>query len=139
MRKIDCIVLHHSLTVDGPVVSWDAIRKYHINDHGWRDIGYHLGVEIINNRYETLIGRPWNLPGAHAPGANANSLGICLIGDFDKNAVPLEQWDYTLNLVGWLCETFNINYENVKGHRDVTAERTCPGKNFDLAKFRESL
>lgn len=139
MRVIDAIVIHHSLTVDGPIVSWDAIRTYHIKEHGWSDIGYHVGVELIGSKYETLIGRPWNRPGAHAPGANAHSLGICLIGDFDKNVVPPEQWDYALKLVTWLCETFNIPYEAVVGHRDVTTQRTCPGANFDMNKFRESL
>jgi len=33
-------------------------------------------------------------------------------------------------------EIFNVPAENIKGHRDY-AKKSCPGKKFDLALFRE--
>lgn len=49
-------------------------------DHnGWDDIGYNFLVGDDGNIYE---GRGWGIKGAHSPKYNANSLGICFIGNF---------------------------------------------------------
>jgi N-acetyl-anhydromuramyl-L-alanine amidase AmpD len=36
-------------------------------------------------------------------------------------------------------DTFNIPAERVKGHREIYPRKTCPGMNFDLNLFRDSL
>lgn len=138
MRKIRYIVIHHSLTKDGKTLSWPAIRRYHKNEKKWSDIGYHIGVERYGTTYEVLVGRPWTQRGAHAPGRNHDSLGICLVGDFSKAKPPAAQWHATFRLVRWLMDIYRIPAARVLGHREVTKGRSCPGV-FDMDRFREAL
>ena len=77
------IIIHHSLTEDGQTVNWQAIRRYHIVDLGWADIGYHYGIEWIHRGYEILVGRPLSMDGAHTLGMNDKAIGICVVGNYD--------------------------------------------------------
>ena len=138
-RKIRYIVVHHSLTKDGPRLSWPAFRRYHIHERGWRDVGYHLGIDNYEGYYEVLIGRPWTMVGAHAPGRNLDSLGICIIGNFDEAPPPPDQWNAAIKLVSWLTIQLHISVGRVIGHREATKNRTCPGKYFDLNEFRRAV
>jgi N-acetylmuramoyl-L-alanine amidase len=76
------IVVHHSLTQDGNVVDWGAIRNYH-KSLGWNDIGYHCGLELVDGKYQYQTGRPLDMTGAHTIGLNDTHLGICMVGNFD--------------------------------------------------------
>ena len=129
------IIIHHSLTRDGLTVSWDDIRRYHIEVNGWRDIGYHFGIELIDStgNYEILLGRFPNERGAHCIPRNHDSIGICLIGNFDLAPPEKEQWDKAVSLCDWLCETYHI--ERILGHGEAD-DRSCPGRYFDMDKFR---
>ena len=52
------IVIHHSLTKDGTVADWEAIRRYHKEINGWSDIGYHYGIERVGMFVLPRVGRP---------------------------------------------------------------------------------
>lgn len=159
------VLLHCSATKDGATVSWPAIRHYHKSyayqgriisparahqlikagmvgvKKPWRDIGYHYGIEQVYNKYETFVGRHLTQQGAHCPqgGMNRKAIGICLVGSFDFAPPPDGQWQAALTLVRSLMELFNIPAVNVLGHRDYVGHKTCPGKQFDLAAFRQAL
>ena len=124
------IIIHHSLTKDGRTVSWSAIRKYHM-DKKYRDIGYHFGIEKVNDYYEILFGRMVGEEGAHCRqlGMNRRSIGICCVGNYDKYSVPQEQWDLALKLCSWLIDMYNIPFSHVLGHRDFATYKSCPGIN----------
>ena len=133
------IILHCSDTKDSGTVSWGAIRKYHKEVKGWKDIGYHIGLEKIDDYYEILLGRMLNEQGAHCEGHNIDSIGICFVGQFDDTPPPDMQWLTGVRLVDWLLSIFNLTHNDVYGHREFNPNKSCPGKMFDLDKFRSQL
>ena len=133
------IILHCSATEDGRVVDWQAIRRYHVQHRGWQDIGYHFGIERIGDDYEVLVGRMPTRQGAHASGANHDSLGVCFVGGFDETPPPREQWRRGVELVAWLCAVYKISPGRIYGHRDFTFGKTCPGLSFDTEQFRDEV
>ena len=80
-RAIDTLVVHHSA---GPnTQSAAAIRRFHMRPksqggRGWRDVAYHY---LIEGDGSVVVGRPFTHVGSHAKGANATSIGVCVIGD----------------------------------------------------------
>jgi N-acetylmuramoyl-L-alanine amidase len=72
------ITIHCSATRNGDnSINADWIRRIHIQERGFKDIGYHL---VIKCDGEVERGRPFNMVGAHVESENTGNLGICLIG-----------------------------------------------------------
>lgn len=155
------IILHHSLTKDNQTVSWGAIRKYHKSyayngkiiskeeadyciasgqhvKKPWKDIGYHFGIELIDNSYEVLIGRMPNVQGAHCRGHNKDSIGVCFIGNYDVKTPSKEMINKGVSLITYLCEVYGISSDHIYGHREF-ASKTCPGTHFDLDDFKSQV
>ncbi len=133
------IILHHSLTKDSGTVSTQAIRNYHVFDRGWRNIGYHYIIEIVNDYPEIFVGRMMTETGAHTRGLNQKSIGICIVGNFDKKKPSKILWNKAIKLVKSLKIVFNIPIDNVIGHREYKKTKSCPGFKFNMDKFREDL
>ena len=135
------IVLHHSLTKDSGTVSWGAIRRYHTKDLGWRDIGYHFGIEMVNDSCEILLGRMPYETGAHCTqqGMNNTSLGICFVGNFDIEKPSDIMWKKGLDLCSVLCKAFKVPVDNIHGHNYYAPYKSCPGKLFNVERFKKDL
>lgn len=133
------IVVHHSATKDSGTVSWNAIRKFHVEQNGWQDIGYHAGIELVGDRYECMVGRSITIPGAHCEGHNKDSLGFCFVGDYDAVAPNPEMLAVAVDrvLAPW-CFRFNIPIDRIYGHRQFSP-KTCPGKLFSVDMLREMI
>lgn len=135
--KPNKIILHHSLTQDSSTVSWGAIRDFHTLTLRWNDIGYHFGIENLRGQTEILMGRMPYVQGAHCKGYNRNSIGICFVGNYDLEPVPEEHWKCGLRLVKYLQSVYSIT--TILGHRELNPAKSCPGKLFDLTKFRADI
>lgn len=150
MRKTH-IVVHHSLTADSGTVSWDAIRRYHIQTNGWEDIGYHYGIELVGSEYEVMVGRMPDEDGAHCKelGMNRVAYGICCVGNFDQTIPPYLMMDKLIGLMLYLMRQDHIPAERVWGHREIGLQagfdwrlgqyKTCPGVQFDMGRLRAIL
>jgi len=126
------------LTKDSKTVSWDAVRRYHLG-LGWSDIGYHAGIELVSDRYEILLGRPFSKIGAHTQGQNRDSIGICMVGNFDFDSPPEAQWLLTSQLIRDLMKIFKISTHQVYGHREFASYKSCPGNSIDPDEVRKML
>lgn len=116
------IVIHHA---DASECDAKTIHQWH-QDRGWSGMGYHYLVRKKNGVVET--GRPINTIGAHCTGQNADSIGICFEGDFDKENMTNEQLATGRELIAYLRGIYGQNIRIVR-HKDLMAT-DCPGKNF---------
>jgi N-acetylmuramoyl-L-alanine amidase len=133
------IMIHHSLTKDGQTVSWGAIRRYHVEHHGWIEIGYHYGVELVGEQYEALLGRSELDPAAACPQQQLNSraLHVCCVGNFDEAPPPAPMLETLVRLVILpAMAEYGLPVERIIGHRDIHTSKTCPGAQFDLEVVR---
>lgn len=161
MNTVKYIIMHHSATKDDVTVNWDDITKYHTSwryngniitpfkaeelikkgikgvEAPWRDIGYHWGVEMVNNKIVVSQGRPETIAGAHTKQQNMNSqsLGICVIGNYDLVAPSDEIMFVLADLCTQKVIQYGLTIDRIKGHKDF-ANKTCPGKMFDLDRLR---
>lgn len=141
LRKIYRIIIHHSATKDSPAKpDWEAIRKYHIEHNGWDDIGYHFGIEYVDGVARLRLGRPVKQIGAHCKGANKDSIGICVVGNYNKQSPASNQMYRLFCLCKTLCRAFGIG--SIVGHDEVRKQqglkpKGCPGEYFGMERFRD--
>lgn len=133
MRQITEIFIHCSATqpkwMEGSTCDQKAneIRRWHVEERGWSDIGYHFVVDRDGN---TCKGRPVERAGAHAKGHNKNSIGICLIGGFGSDANDKFEDHYTdlqRKALDNLLEDLTAKHKNarIRGHNEVS-NKACP-------------
>lgn len=137
------IVIHHSATPDNAAtMSTDDIRRFHTSPkpagRGWRTIGYHLVMEQVEQTVQGILGCPFTQAGIHAPPRNHNTLGVCLVGNFELAEPGRGLVTEAARRVADLAEVYRIPTDQILAHRDVKAGHTvCPGRFFDIVLFRE--
>ncbi|MBW2052936.1 MAG: N-acetylmuramoyl-L-alanine amidase [Deltaproteobacteria bacterium] len=139
MNKPEYIVIHHSAGYDHPVIeNWEGIRSYHKDVRGWRDIGYHYGIERVDQRPIIKYGRLSFENGAHAPGSNSKSLGVCVVGNFSDRPPENETLLVLMDLIWSLTLAFHIPANRVFGHREImpAGYTECPGAAFPMADIK---
>ena len=140
-KKTTMIVVHCAATKASMDIGATEIRKWHVDDNGWSDIGYHY---IIKRGGLVQIGRPEAFQGAHAPAANSKSIGVCLVGGMAEDGGPennftLEQFLSLKDLIKRLKMT-NPNIVEIVGHSDIQENKpNCPGFNLKEWLYKEDI
>ena len=124
MRKINKIIVHCSDSDYSHHDDISVIRKWHTEERGWKDVGYHFFIQASGN---VQWGRPIEQAGAHVSGQNKDSIGICLHG---KQKFTQQQFNSLKSLLFDLIRQFDLTTNDVYGHRDFDRHKTCP--NFDV-------
>ena len=105
------------------------VRRWHVRDRGWRDIGYHY---VIGRDGVVVAGRPLDQIGAGVKGFNRGVVHICLMGgkdvdiadaDFGDNFTP-EQDAALWQLINDLWDRAGSEL-TVSGHNQHAA-KSCP-------------
>ncbi|OGZ27728.1 MAG: hypothetical protein A2365_03745 [Candidatus Nealsonbacteria bacterium RIFOXYB1_FULL_40_15] len=132
-KNTEVLIIHHSDTEEGNV---EAFRRFHKDEYGWPDVGYHF---VVTNGKggedgQIQIGRSLEKIGAHAKarGRNSNSVGICLVGE---NQFTEKQIQNCFILVAFLCHKYGFepSEKTVQRHHEK-----CPGPGLDLQYIIEN-
>ncbi len=143
-RRVNALVVHCSANAEGQDIGAAEIRRCHVKENGWADIGYHFVVRIDGTIEE---GRDLNRAGAHVTGHNARTIGICYVGGLEatrnsKGAIvpkkdargrSIEKDTRTpeqKESLRWLLETLAAELPTVRailGHRDFSPDKNGNG------------
>ena len=127
---IDTIVVHCSATPPDAYIGAEEIRRWHVQERGWDDIGYHY---VIRRNGDVEKGRPLNIVGAHVLNYNNTTIGICLIGGLKDSSSKTPEANFTysqytslVSLLTILQDTVLKKSMRVVGHRDLDKGKDCP-------------
>lgn len=128
MRAIDKIIIHCSASEK--IADAKSIKKLHIEQNGWKDIGYHY---VIKRDGTIETGRSEDEIGAHCEGHNSSSIGVCLGGLQYFDDAQLQSMGL---LVRMLLNKYNLTYKNVLAHYELDKKgKTCPNLDANLLRL----
>jgi hypothetical protein len=150
-------LVHHTVNTNNYSPEQSAaivrgIEVYHVKGNGWNDIGYNFLVDKYGQVFEGRYGGvDKNVIGAHSQGFNTGSVGISVIGTFDKTGIPPAARTALEQLLAWRLDVAHLDplatltipsggnsrfpagvpvfLRMISGHRD-TYFTDCPGDAF---------
>ena len=133
MNRIDRITVHH----EGWTTVWfddatntaarlELIRKVHVRDRKWADIGYHYIIDRSGRLWE---GRNLRYQGAHVRAHNEHNIGVMLLGNFDKQRPTDSQITALISTLKTLMRKYNVPTNRVFTHQEITPT-ACPGSHL---------
>jgi N-acetylmuramoyl-L-alanine amidase len=138
------VIVHHSAGSDTETVA--AIRRFHVGARGYADIGYHWIVRRSTTRatsrgpWTCEEGRDERMVGSHDADQNSDSVGVCILGSYDKGPVPADGWAVLVATVADVCRRYGLTADAVEGHGEHEprgSATACPG--FDPALLRAAV
>ncbi|MEY3230682.1 MAG: hypothetical protein RL689_771 [Planctomycetota bacterium] len=137
------IVIHHSDSAFGDQASLEKDARL----RNLKGIGYHFVIGNGNGMGdgELFVTPRWNQQrqGAHVAGGkgeayNRESIGICLVGDGDRQKFTRAQISRLIQLIDTLQAELRIPADRVLLHREIAAVGS-PGSLFPAADVRRAL
>jgi len=140
------MIVHHSAGSNNISDFTQAVRDiyiYHTEENGWSDIGYNYLVApdgVIYAGRDPGTGDQDRVLGAHFCGSNSNTMGICLLGNYEvveptsemlgslKEVLSWKAFKDELNVLESDFHPLNSNLGVIAGHRDGCST-LCPGEN----------
>lgn len=168
------LFVHHtagSNTNSDPAATMRAIYSYHVSSRGWCDIGYNFVIARDGTIFEGRWARdykPWethdsenedgkSVVGAHVESFNSGSVGVSLMGNYQKATLPAAARGSLVKMLAWEADRHNFDptgthtYKNpetgkkkvlpfIAGHRDA-GQTDCPGTTVyrDLRNIRKDV
>jgi N-acetyl-anhydromuramyl-L-alanine amidase AmpD len=122
VRPLRRVILHHTAS---PLASTsvDDILRWHLQ-RGMSGIGYHFVIAPDGLVHHT---RWIQRVGAHTRGHNLDSVGVALIGDFEREQPTESQVGALVRLLEDLKREHGLS--RLQLHGDLTAT-CCPGRNL---------
>lgn len=104
------------------------IQAFHMDGHGWNDIGYNYLVDAAGR---VFAGRGWDVIGAHCEGWNTRAIGVCFLGNDDPGVLDVTPAGRAAirQLYAEACQRFGRQL-TPKGHRDGFPT-ACPGDELE--------
>jgi hypothetical protein len=131
------ITVHHSdvignFSFNGSTANSGAaiksVQRHHQLENGWADIGYHF---LIDARGRVFEGRSLQWQGAHAgnPSKNRRNIGVCVLGNFDKEHLNQATRDALSDLLNELRSSHKISRNAIYLHKEMSSTE-CPGAHL---------
>jgi outer membrane biosynthesis protein TonB len=145
-RRWQYIVVHNSGTRQGNARIFDYYHR-HVR-RMTNGLAYHfvIGNGTSSDNGEIEIGNRWrrqiNGGHVHSDYLNNIALGICLVGDFNRDQptrVQLEACEELIRYLRLRCGKIDAHYAIVRPHREMNPPRwptDCPGDDFPYSWFR---
>ncbi len=131
-EKWKYIVVHHSATPHGNAKSYDRVDRRHGMENG---LAYHfvIGNGRDSKDGEIEIGSRWakQLHGGHVSKweYNNHGIGICLVGNFEKEKPTRKQMESLKSLMRYLGDDLLAGKYKFFVHKEINPT-LCPGRNF---------
>lgn len=151
------VIVHHTAGSNNYSTQADAMQQirndqaYHQRSRGWCDIAYNFLVDKWGNIYEGAAGSMESpVIGAHTAGFNTGSVGISILGNYDKVQPSGQVVDSIGRIAAWRLKPYGVDprsqvdllvhgvntkgFKNgttitvpaISGHRDL-GSTICPG------------
>ena len=133
------IIAHHSATREGGARSFDDNHRRRGMDNG---LAYHFVIGNGTHSRDGLVevGGRWlrQVKGGHVSSEkyNINSIGICLVGNFERTQPTRKQVASLVELVDYLKNRMLHGRPKFLVHRELE-QTLCPGRHFPTAKLHK--
>ena len=145
MKSLKYLVIHCTDTPEGREISADDIRRWHLKERGWRQVGY-TDMIHLDGRVERLVENNddayvdgWEITNG-VRGQNSVSRHVVYVGGKDRKNITVTDTRTAAQkkALADYCRKVKETVPGVKivGHRDLDKNKACP--SFDVKSWLKS-